>query len=149
MAAQRGTWNKSLTGGERNIVASIQKEFIIDAPAERVWAALKDVGAVHVRLVPGLVTDTALEGDTRTITFSNGLVVREKIVDVDNERRRVAYSASGVSMTYHHASMQVLPDGESASRFIWVADVQPESARDNVAALMDKGSEIIRSHLAR
>lgn len=128
-------------------MASIHKHFIIDAPIECVWAALRDVGAVHTRLVPDLVTNTVLDGDTRTVTFSNGFVAREKIVDIDDERRRVAYSASGGTLEYHHASMQVIAEGDRRTRFIWVADLQPESAREYVAALMDQGSEIMQANI--
>ena len=39
-------------------MASIRKEILIDAPTEHVWAAIRDVGAVHERLAPGFVVDT-------------------------------------------------------------------------------------------
>jgi len=38
-------------------MASIRKEILIDAPPEDVWAAVRDVGAVHRRLAPGFVVD--------------------------------------------------------------------------------------------
>ncbi|TMG96892.1 MAG: SRPBCC family protein, partial [Betaproteobacteria bacterium] len=38
-------------------MASIHKEIVIDAPARDVWDAVRDVGAVHRRLVPGVLTD--------------------------------------------------------------------------------------------
>jgi len=69
-------------------MASIRQEILIEATPEQVWAAVRDVGAVHLRLVPGQVVDTGLEGDTRTLTFANGAVVRELIVAVDDEARR-------------------------------------------------------------
>lgn len=124
-------------------MASIHKEFIIDAPVQRVWEALREVGAVHERLVPGVLVNTIMEGDTRTVTFANGLVVREKIVDVDEECRRVAYSASGAQLSYHHASMQAIDDGDGRCRFVWITDLQPDSKRETIAALVDMGSETI------
>ena len=42
-------------------MASIRKEIPLDARAEDVWAAVRDIGALHTRLVPGFVTDTKLE----------------------------------------------------------------------------------------
>ncbi len=39
-------------------MASIRKEIVTTARAEDAWAALRDVGALHTRLVPGFVTDT-------------------------------------------------------------------------------------------
>ena len=64
-------------------MASIRKEVVINAKPETAWAALRDVGALHTRLVPGFVVDTKLEDGARVVTFANGMVARELIVDVD------------------------------------------------------------------
>jgi hypothetical protein len=53
-------------------MASIRKEILIEASTEHVWAAVRDVGALHQRLVPGFVVDTRLEADARIVTFGNG-----------------------------------------------------------------------------
>ncbi len=34
-------------------MASIQRAIVLDAPAERVWDAIRDFGAVHERVAPG------------------------------------------------------------------------------------------------
>jgi hypothetical protein len=61
-------------------MASIYKDFVIHAPPNIVWEAVRDVGAVHKRLVPGLVVEAHLEGDARIVTFANGMVLRELII---------------------------------------------------------------------
>src|SRR5882672_1408680 len=71
-------------------MASIRKEVRIEAPAQRVWDALRDVGALHTRLVPGFVTDTQMEGNTRIVTFGNGMTAREEIVGIDDAQHRVS-----------------------------------------------------------
>src|SRR5207249_8328215 len=106
-------------------MASIRKEILLESSAENVWAAVRDVGALHTRLVPGFVVDTRLEEGARVVTFGNGMVVRELIVDVDDAARRVAWSAVGGGMTHHNASAQVFPDGASGCRFVWIADLLP------------------------
>jgi hypothetical protein len=58
-------------------MASIRKEIPINARAEDVWAAVRDIGALHQRLVPGFVTDCKLEGGVRVVTFANGMVARD------------------------------------------------------------------------
>ena len=58
-------------------MASIRKEISTSATPEQVWDALRDVGALHTRLVPGFVTDTRMEPGARIVTFGNGKVVRE------------------------------------------------------------------------
>jgi len=46
-------------------MASIQKEIKVRRPRGVVWDAVRDVGAIHKRLVPGFVVDCRLEGDSR------------------------------------------------------------------------------------
>ena len=113
-------------------MASIHREVRIQADPESVWDALRDVGALHRRLAPGFVTDVRLEEGARVVTFGNGLVVRELIVDVDDEARRLAWSVVGGRMTHHNASAQVFPDGEGGSRFVWIADLLPHEVAPGV-----------------
>src|SRR5688572_24037044 len=94
----------------RTPMASIHRDIVIHAPADQVWSALQDVGALHTRLVPGFVTDCRLEEGARVVTFGNGIVARELILDVDAERRRVAWSATGGRLTHHNASAQVVAE---------------------------------------
>ena len=128
-------------------MASIRKEIPIDARPDDVWAAIRDVGAVHERLAPGFVTDTRMDGDAaRMVTFANGLVVRELIVDVDDAARRLAYAAVGGRSTHHSASFQVLPDGE-ATRLVWVADVLPHEVATPIGEMMEQGARVMQRTL--
>src|SRR5688572_28280114 len=106
-------------------MASIRREFLIEARPEDVWDAVRDVGALHTRLVPGFVTDTKLEEGARIVTFGNGMVVRELIIDVDEQQRRVSWSAVGTSLTHHNASFQLFAEGEGRTRGVWIADLLP------------------------
>jgi len=128
-------------------MASIRKEIVIENSSENVWAAVRDVGAVHRRLVPGLVKDSRLEGDSRIVTFANGKIVRELIVDIDDSARRIAYAAVGGTATHHHASMQVFAEGEKRSRLVWITDVLPNDAAGLIGALVEQGSAIIKRTL--
>jgi carbon monoxide dehydrogenase subunit G len=130
-------------------MASIRREVQIDARPETAWAALRDVGALHRRLVPGFVVDTELEEGARVVTFGNGMVVRELIVDVDDHARRVAWSAVGGSMTHHNASAQVFPEGEGRCRFVWIADLLPNEVAPAIAAMIEQGIAVIKQTLER
>ena len=130
-------------------MASIRKEISIDARPEDVWAALRDVGALHTRLVPGFVVDTRLEEGARIVTFGNGTVARELIVDVDDETRRVVWSVAGGRFTHHNASAQVFADGAGRSRFVWIADLLPNDLVGDISALMAQGSAVIKKTLER
>jgi len=128
-------------------MASIYREVQIRADPASVWDALRDVGALHRRLAPGFVTDVRLEEGARVVTFGNGLVARELIVDIDDEARRLAWSVVGGRMTHHNASAQVFPNGEVGSRFVWIADLLPHEVAPGVAAMMDQGLAVIKRTL--
>jgi hypothetical protein len=131
-------------------MASIRKEILVEASPEHVWAAVRDVGAVHERLVPGVLVDGYLEGDARVVTFANGAVVRELIVDVDDDRRRVSYAVvdSPLQAVHQHASMQVVADGDHGSRLVWITDVVPDELAWPIGDLMDQGAEAMVRALA-
>ena len=130
-------------------MATVHKEISIAAAPADVWAAVRDVGAVHERLVPGLVVATVLDGDVRTVTFANGMVVREQIVTVDDGARCLAYAATGGRATHHNASLQVFADGPGRSRLVWTTDLLPEEAAGPIAALVEQGAAIMKTTLER
>jgi hypothetical protein len=125
-------------------VGTIRQDIDLPAGPEDVWAVLRDVGAVHERLAPGFVVDTAFDGRDRLVTFANGVVARETIVAVDGEHRRLAYSVaeSPLGLHHHHASFEVL-SRESGSRLVWITDVLPEAAAATVAVFMAEGARAI------
>ena len=129
-------------------MASILREVRIEAAPETVWDALRDVGALHQRLAPGFVTDVRLEEGARVVTFGNGLVARELIVDLDDSARRLVWSVVGGKMTHHNASAQVFADGEG-SRFVWIADLLPHEVAPAIAAMMDQGLAVIKRTLEK
>jgi hypothetical protein len=100
-------------------MASIWWEEPVAARADLAWAALRHVGMAHQLFSPVLV-DSSVEGDIRTVTFANGLVVREWIIAIDEQRRRIAYSVLGDTFDHHSASMQILPIDRVSCRFLWV-----------------------------
>ncbi len=128
-------------------MASIRKEIAVDASPETVWDALKDIGALHTRLVPGFVTDTRLEPGARVVTFGNGQVVRELIVDVDDEARRLVWAVDHEPFQHYNASAQVLREAQGQSRFVWIADLLPDALAGHVSAMMEEGLQTIRATL--
>jgi len=124
-------------------MASIRKEVLIDVAPDEVWAAVRDIGAVHTRLAREFVVDTKLEGDSRLVTFANGARVRERIVDIDDRARRLVYSVVEWQTTHHNASFQVFPDGDG-SRVVWIADLLPNGLADLVGGLMEQGAPAIK-----
>jgi carbon monoxide dehydrogenase subunit G len=129
-------------------MATIVREFLLDAAPEEVWDAARDVGALHTRLVPGFVVDTVLEDGARRVTFANGLVARERIVDVDDARRRIAWSVVGSAhLEHHNASLQLFADA-AGTRAVWIADVLPHTAAPAVDAMIGQGIAAMQRRFA-
>ena len=130
-------------------MASIRKETSTKARLADVWAALRDVGALHTRLVPGFVTDTRLESGARIVTFGNGMVVREQIVTIDEDEHRVVWSAIGNPLTHHNASAQALANVRGGTTVVWIADLLPDEAAATIASMMEQGMTIMKQTLDR
>ena len=130
-------------------MASIRKELLTKASVDDVWAALRDIGALHTRLVPGFVTDTKLERGERIVTFGNGMVIREPIVDIDDAARRLVWSAIGGPLTHYNASAQVFADADGQTRLVWIADLLPNEVTGAISLMMDEGIAVMKSTLDR
>lgn len=136
-----------LDGMEGKKMASIRRETVVDIGADQAWAALRTVAAAHELFAP-VLTDGELHGETRRVRFANGMVVNERIVDVDEGMRRVAYSAlDAPGLRYHHASMQVVDEGSNQCRFVWITDFLPADAGGTLAPLIEAGSAALKTNL--
>lgn len=128
-------------------MASIRREIEVAVSAEAAWNAVRDVGALNTRLVQGFVTDCRLDGDARIVTFANGVVARELIVDLDDAQRRLVWAAVGGRMSHHNASVQVFAEGPQRCRLVWIADLLPHELKPAIAAMVEQGSLAIRRTL--
>jgi carbon monoxide dehydrogenase subunit G len=129
-------------------MASIRKEMLIDAQPEYVWAAIRDFGAVQ-RLVPGFLTDCVMEGDTRIVTFFNGRVARERLVDIDDNMRRLVYAEPEGRFVTRSASLEVFADGGGGSRVVWINDLLPNEFAEMIRSNMDRAAIVLKETLER
>lgn len=134
-------------------MATVTKEVLVTAAPEAVWDAVRDVGALHTRLVPGFVIDTVMEAATdravRSVTFASGQVLRERIVAVDEPARRLVWSIDADGVEHHNGALTVCEAGQGASRVTWTADVLPHALADAYGPLMEAGLEVMAAHLSR
>ena len=130
-------------------MTSILKSIDIDAPAEAVWDAVSDFGAVHRRFAPGFVTHVELIPGARMVTFANGAVVKELFLGCDQAARRLAYSVRAEGFDHHSASFTVEDLGDGRSRLHWHADVLPEPTAERVAGMMAQGLQVAQGVLGR
>jgi hypothetical protein len=135
-------------------MATVRIELGIAASAETVWAVLRDFADGPTRMAPGyVVASHLLDGDSsiREVRFANGLVVRERLVAVDDDHRRLVYALIEGSVRPEHdnASMQVFAEGQVRCRFVWIHDVLPNELAAPILAAMEGAVPVIEQTLAR
>src|SRR5580658_4279367 len=99
-------------------MASLHRDIAINASPDSVWSIVRDFGAVQ-KLAPGFVIEARLDGDARIVTFANGNVAREVLVDCNEARRRLVYAINNERVQHYNASVEVIADGADNSRLIW------------------------------
>ena len=125
-------------------MATIRRDIHLRSDPATVWEAVRDVGAAHLRLAPGVLTETEFDGHARLVTFAGGWQVRELIVDVDDDQQRLAYAVVDGVFTHHHASMEVVADGDGRSRLVWTTDLLPHDAAPTVEGARRSGVTAMR-----
>jgi carbon monoxide dehydrogenase subunit G len=128
-------------------MATIEQEITVSAKPEAVWEVIRDVGALHTRLVPGFVVNTKLEPGARIVTFGNGMTAREAIVSLDDKAMRLVWSANGGRLSHHNASVQIFPAGDGRSRVRWIADLLPDEMREPIAGMISEGMKVMQGTL--
>ena len=130
-------------------MASVHREIVVERPVADVWDALADIGALHTRLVPGFVVDTKLEPGARVVTFVNGVTLREPIVSLDDDVRRLVWTHEGGRARHYNGALEVseLPDGLTS--VVWTADFLPDDIRDYFSQAIDAGMAAMQRALDR
>jgi len=120
-------------------MATIRSEIKTAARAVDVWSAVRDIGALHTRLVPGFVTDTTLERGARIVTFVNGVVLREPIVTIDDEARRLVWTHEGGRAKHYNGALQVSAAPDGSTSVAWTADFLPDDVHDYFSQAIKAG----------
>lgn len=131
-------------------MATIVKEAVVDSNPAEAWEAVREFDALHDRLAPGFVTGCRMEDEnTRVVTFFTGAVARERLIGVDDEARRLAYSVveSPLGMVHNNSAAQVLDGEDGTTRFVWTVDLLPDEAAPAVAQMMEAGLAAIKAKL--
>jgi Polyketide cyclase / dehydrase and lipid transport len=132
-------------------MGSITKEIDVGASAADVWDALRDFGAVHLRVLPGFVVECETEENERVVTFASGVVLRERLITIDDARRRFVYTVveSPLDLVHHQGSVEALADpGENGCRVVWTTDFLPEEIGPIVESLMSEGAAVMERTFA-
>jgi hypothetical protein len=128
-------------------MATVRTSLDTSASAEDAWTVIRDIGAVHTRLAPGFVTDTQLEPGARVVTFANGMVIREPIVTIDDEERRLVWTAEGGRTSHYNASLQVSTRADGGATVVWVADFLPDDVKPQLVRGLEAGTRAMKQTL--
>jgi len=132
-------------------MTSIAVEISTEASPAAVWDAIRDIGALHTRLVPGFVVATELVPGGRRVTFGNGMVVVEPIISLNDDLRRLVWTAKGgpPGLLHYTGAAQVYAKETGGSRVVWMADVLPDEAAGPIGAMMREGAIAMNAALTR
>jgi hypothetical protein len=128
-------------------MGTIRAELKTAAKASDVWSAIRDIGALHTRLVPGFVVDTKLEPGTRVVTFVNGVTLREPIVSLDDEARRLVWTHEGGRARHYNGSLQVFPLPDGLTSVAWTADFLPDDIGGYMSQAIEAGMAAMQRSL--
>ena len=123
-------------------MASITKEILTGASPAAVWDAIRDIGALHTRLVPGFVADTKLVPGGRVVTFVNGMIAEEPVISSSDSLRRLVWTTKSErsSLTHYNGAVQVYARAAGGSRVEWTADFLPDSAAGALEPMLTAGA---------
>lgn len=129
-------------------MASVRRELTISAKPDYVWSAIRDVGALS-RVAPRVVKESRMEGEVRVLTYDNGIVLREWIVDIDDDQRRLVVTSTGGRISHFQSAVQVFPAGAQFSRVVWICDFLPHALAPVVQDIIDRATTAAKGVLER
>ena len=128
-------------------MATLRREIPLEAPADKVWPAIRDFGQVHTRVAPGFLTALEMDKGDRIVTFFNGLVARERLVTTDDESCRLVYAVVEGRASHYNAAVQIVPEGRDKSRLVWTIDLLPDELGPAIGGMMDHAAAFMKKTL--
>ena len=71
--------------------------------------------------------------------FITGMVLRERLVTLDDERRRLVWSIVDGPYNHHNGAVEVFADEDGGCRLVWTADLLPDREAERTSEFMDQG----------
>jgi hypothetical protein len=127
-------------------LGSLRHHCIVNHSADRVWELIGDPSRVHEWL-PG-ITSCEVEGQSRRVTLSNGLVLSEEILVHDHVQRRFQYRIDAGFFAFHRSSLDVIPLDSNSCIAIYAADADPRAMALVVAGAAAAGLDNLTSLLS-
>lgn len=119
----------------------------VDAGAAFVWDAVRDIYAVHKRLLPGAAVAVDQAPDARIVTFADGMKATERIVELNDDARRLVYQATEGAPLTHHLATQVVREDDTGVHLVWTTEYAPASKHDWATSVMNGLAELMKKTL--
>lgn len=133
---------------------SISKTIAIDAPAEEVWAKVKDFNALNT-WHPAVAKTEILKGDnnkvgaTRLLTLNDGGTIEEDLLAWDETTMTYSYNIiqSVLPVSDYEATLTVELITDTSTKIIWSASfnagkgADDDTARNTISGIFDAGLE--------
>ena len=81
------------------------------------------------------------------MTFVNGMVLREPIVTLDDESRRLVWTAEGGRARHYNAALQVSELGDGLTSVVCTADFLPDDASCFLSKAIEAGMAAMQRSL--
>lgn len=138
-------------------MASVEEHIRISAPADEVWAVVRDFGAIDTYVPP--ITDATLTGEgvgaERTLTLADGGRVVERLESLDDDGRTLRYTIVDAPLPVHdyEGVLSVTDVDASACEVTWastfdVDEAPEEELTGTFADLYAAGLTGLRDHFA-
>lgn len=130
----------------------------VPAPADDVWSALRSFEGIENWLP--LIDRSEVRGEgagaTRVCTMKDGGQLRERLEEVDDDRRSLTYTIEEAPMPVedYRSTMQVVPEDDATSTVVWSATfgASPEAAAElesTMREVYESGLDGLRTWFAR
>jgi hypothetical protein len=129
---------------EETGVSSVTVDIPVEASAAFTWDVVRDIYAVDTRLIPGFAVTVEQGPDSRVVTFANGMRATERIVELDDDARRLQYQVTDSPAT-HHLGTQVVREDDAGVHLVWTTEFAPASLLDLTAANMRAAAELMKT----
>ena len=83
------------------------------------------------------------------MTFVNGVTLREPIVALDDEARRLVWTAEGGRARHYNAALQVSRLADGGTSVVWTADFLPDEIDGYISQAIEAGMAAMQRALDR
>jgi hypothetical protein len=128
-------------------ITAMTVDISLDAGAAFVWDAVRDIYAVHKRLLPGAAVAVDPAPDARIVTFADGMKATERIVELNDDARRLVYQTTEGAPLTHHLSTMVVREDDTGVHLVWTTEFAPASQHDWATSLVNEFAALMKKTL--